>query len=105
MGNYIGTNAAGTGSLANGNIGVELNEAPNNTVGGTTPEARNVLSGNNGAGLFLTGAATAGSHIEGNYIGTNAAGTGSIPNRKMGIGIGPSPGAYGARNNTIGGTT
>jgi hypothetical protein len=105
VGNYIGTNAAGTGSIANGDIGVELNEAPNNTIGGTTPAARNILSGNNGAGIFLTGAATAGSHIEGNYIGTNAAGTASVANRKMGIGIGPSPGDIGARNNTIGGTT
>ncbi len=105
VGNFIGVNAEGTGSIANGDIGVEINEAPNNTIGGTTPAARNILSGNNGAGILLTGAATAGSHIEGNYIGTNPAGTGSIPNRKMGIGIGPSPGALGARNNTIGGTT
>lgn len=105
IGNYIGTNAAGTGSIANGDIGVEINEAPNNSIGGTTPQARNVLSGNIGAGILLTGAATAGSHIEGNYIGTNPAGTAAIPNRKMGIGIGPSPGAIGARNNTIGGTT
>ncbi len=105
IGNYIGTNAAGTGSIANGDIGIELNEAPNNIVGGTTPAARNILSGNKGAGLFLTGAATTGSRIEGNYIGTNAAGTSSVPNLKMGIGIGSSPGAVGARNNTIGGTT
>ena len=105
VGNYIGVNASGTGSIANGDIGVELNEAPNNTIGGTSASARNILSGNIGAGLFMTGAATAGSHIEGNYIGTNAAGTAAIPNRKMGIGIGFSPGAIGARNNTIGGTT
>jgi hypothetical protein len=104
LGNYIGINASGTASIANGDIGVEINEAPNNIIGGTSPNARNILSGNHGAGLFLTGASTAGSKIEGNYIGTNPAGTASIPNRKMGIGIGPSPGALGARNNTIGGT-
>ncbi|HET9412043.1 MAG TPA: hypothetical protein VFO38_04300 [Candidatus Saccharimonadales bacterium] len=105
IGNFIGTDASGTGSIANGDIGVELNEAPNNTIGGTSPAARNILSGNHGAGILLTGAATAGSRIEGNYIGTNSAGTAAVPNRKMGIGIGPSPGAVGARNNTIGGTT
>lgn len=105
LGNFIGINAAGTGSIANGDIGVEINEAPNNRVGDGTANGRNILSGNHGAGLFLTGAATAGSAIEGNYIGTNPAGTGPIPNRKMGIGIGPSPGALGARNNVIGGTS
>lgn len=105
QGNYIGVTASGNASLANGDIGIEINEAPNNIVGGTAPEARNILSGNIGAGLFLTGAATTGSRIEGNYIGTNSAGTGSIPNHKMGLAIGPSPGAVGAHNNTIGGTT
>ncbi|GAC1387371.1 MAG: hypothetical protein NVS1B7_1500 [Candidatus Saccharimonadales bacterium] len=104
-GNYIGTNAAGTGAIANGNIGVEVNETPNNTVGGTTPNARNILSGNGGAGVFLTGASSTGNIVAGNYIGTNSAGTFGIGNKKMGIGIGSSPGAVGANSNTIGGTT
>lgn len=105
IGNYVGTNAAGTGPIANGNIGLEVNETPNNTVGGTAPAARNVLSGNLGAGLFLTGAGATGNVVNGNYIGTNAAGTAPVGNHKMGIGIGASPNAVGANSNTIGGTT
>lgn len=104
-GNYVGTNAAGNGAVANGNIGIEVNEAPNNTVGGTTPDARNVFSGNGGSGVFLTGAAGTGNVIQGNYIGTNSSGTGPVKNQKMGLGIGASPGAVGANSNTIGGTT
>ena len=105
FGNYVGTNAAGTGAIANGNIGIEVNEAPNNTVGGTTPAARNLFSGNGGSGVFLTGAAATGNVVQGNYIGTNSAGTAGIGNIKMGLGIGASPGAVGANSNTIGGTT
>lgn len=104
-GNYVGTNANGTAAVANGNIGVEVNETPNNTVGGATAAARNILSGNGGAGLFITGASATGNVVAGNYIGTNAAGTSGIGNIKMGIGIGASPGAVGANSNTIGGTT
>jgi hypothetical protein len=103
-GNFVGVTVGGNASLANGNIGVELNLSPNNTVGGTTPAARNILSGNFGAGILLTGESSTGNVINGNYIGTNSAGTGAIPNHKMGIGIGPSPGDLGARYNNIGGT-
>jgi hypothetical protein len=105
IGNFIGLNAAGTASIANGDIGIELDESANNIVGGTTASARNVISGNHGGGIFLTGAATQGSRIEGNYIGTNPAGTAAIPNRRMGIAIGSGTETLGARNNTIGGTT
>jgi hypothetical protein len=104
-GNYVGTNYAGSGGLGNGNIGLEINETPNNTAGGTAPANRNILSGNGGAGVFLTGASSTGNVVQGNYIGTNAAGTGGVGNVKMGIGVGASPGAVGANSNTIGGTT
>ena len=104
-GNFAGTNVSGTGKVANGNIGVEVNEAPNNTVGGTTASARNLLSGNLGAGLFITGAAATGNNFYGNYIGTNTNGTANLGNTRMGIGIGSSPGAVGANSNNIGAGT
>lgn len=104
IGNYIGTNAAGTAALPNGNIGAEINEASNNTFGGTTANARNVLSGNLGAGVFITGADSTNNIVQGNYIGTNSAGTAAVANIKMGVGIGYSPGIQSASNNTIGGT-
>src|SRR5262245_6866446 len=59
QGNFIGTNAAGT-VLANGGSGVLISGVGNNTVGGTTAAARNVISGNSGAGVTITGAAAIG---------------------------------------------
>ena len=103
-GNYVGTNISGASAIANSNIGVEINEAPNNTLGGVVPQARNILSGNNGSGVFLTGAAATGNVVQGNYIGTNSSGLAAVPNKKMGIGIGASPGAVGANSNHIGGS-
>jgi hypothetical protein len=104
-GNFVGANASGTSAIPNGNIGLEINETANNTAGGTTAAARNILSGNGGAGLFLTGAGATGNAISGNYIGTNSAGTVSVGNKRMGIGIGASPGDIGAHSSNIGGTT
>ena len=75
-GNYVGTNAAGTGAVGgNHECGIVLGSA--NTVGGTSAGARNVISGNSGGcGLAIGGSDT----VEGNYIGTNAAGTAALGN-------------------------
>jgi len=45
LGNYIGTNAAGTAALPNG-IGVVVDNAPSNTIGGSVAGAGNIISGN-----------------------------------------------------------
>jgi hypothetical protein len=46
QGNFIGINAAGDTMLANGNDGVSIQaDADNNTVGGTTAGAGNIISG------------------------------------------------------------
>jgi hypothetical protein len=105
QGNFIGTDVSGSAAVRNGDIGVEINEAPNNVVGGTAPSARNVLSGNAGAGVFLTGSAATGNTVSGNLIGTDSTGLRALGNLKMGVGIGASPGAVGARDSTIGGAT
>lgn len=104
-GNYVGVNSTGTGGIGNTNIGLEINETANNIAGGTSPASRNVFSGNGGAGVFLTGSAATGNRVEGNYIGTNASGSGGIGNVKMGIGVGESPGDLGANSDIIGGTS
>ncbi len=99
-GNYIGTNAAGTGPLPNAYEGVAINGgAQSNVVGGGVPGARNVISGNNTQGATINGAGTNLNVIEGNYIGTNAAGTATLPNKYAGVQV-----STGAQNNTIGGT-
>jgi hypothetical protein len=101
QGNLIGTTADGTQPLANGGYGIFLGQASNKlvTIGGTTPAARNVIAANS-IGIFIRGPEEAGSSelVQGNFIGTNAAGTGALPNASHGIQLGM------ATNVTIGGT-
>jgi Ca2+-binding RTX toxin-like protein len=102
LGNYIGTNLAGTGKIANGINGITISSgASTNTVGGTTSAHRNIISGNTGDGVFITGTGTSNNSVQGNYIGTNAAGTADLGNSNNGIRIGGG----GAQNNTVGGVT
>jgi hypothetical protein len=82
--NYIGTNKAGNAALRNGDHGIVIVAAPNNAIGGTSAQERNVISGNGGNGIRQLGA-DAGILIQGNYIGTNAAGTAAIGNLLRGI--------------------
>ena len=98
-GNYIGTDATGTVPLANGFHGVGLTGAANNTIGGSGPGAANVISGNAVDGVLLFGAGTSGNLLEGNFIGTNTAGSAALPNSLDGVVV-----DAGATGNTIGGT-
>ncbi len=102
QGNLIGLDAAGTNGLGNGlgYGGVLLdNGATNNTIGGTVAGARNVISGNNPAGVFFNGATTSGNLVEGNYIGTGITGTNAVPNTLAGVYL-----PFGTPGNIIGGT-
>ena len=58
-GNLIGTDNTGTTALPNGQVGVMISASSTNTIGGTTSLARNVISGNSGSGVSVTGTATA----------------------------------------------
>ena len=101
QGNYIGTNTSATGAIPNMVSGVQIsNGASNNTIGGVTAAAGNVISGNGSNGVRIVNPLTTGNAVQGNYIGTNAAGTAAIANGNNGIQI-----ENGASNNTIGGTT
>jgi len=71
IGNYIGTNSAGTAALANTEHGIHI-FGDNNTIGGTETGERNVISGNTKEGVYLQGADN--NVIQGNYIGTDATG-------------------------------
>jgi Periplasmic copper-binding protein (NosD) len=66
--NIIGLDAVGTKSIPNA-LGV-YDGGSGDIYGGTAPGLGNVISGNNGNGINFTGSIT----IEGNYVGTNAAG-------------------------------
>ena len=89
-GNFIGVNSTGTFALGNGLDGVLINGGSNNTIGGTTPAARNVISGNRN-GIQIIGLGT-GNKIRGNFIGTNAAGTSLLGNSSNGVLINGSSG-------------
>jgi uncharacterized repeat protein (TIGR01451 family) len=101
VGNYIGTNS--TGTIAMGNFtGIAINFAENNTIGGTTAGARNIISGNDDEGISITGAmvgkpltgqpsgsislpgqmpeAANNNTIQGNYIGVDATGVNPLGN-------------------------
>jgi parallel beta-helix repeat protein len=100
QGNFIGTDATGTKDLGNTVDGLMLSDgAYNNTIGGTTSSARNVISGNDGRGVgVFSGAKT--NTMAGNYIGTNAAGTGALGNGAAGVNLISTAGT----GNVIGGT-
>jgi CSLREA domain-containing protein len=85
-GNFIGTNAAGTAALGNG-FGVGVFYSANNIIGGTTPAARNLISGNSFDGVSIGGDAAIGNQVLGNYIGTDATGTGKLGNIEDGVEI------------------
>jgi titin len=96
LGNFVGTNAAGNAALPN-SVGIGVAGA-NNTIGGTASAARNVISGNSNQGVLiqLVTAGVSGNVVQGNYIGTNAAGTTALANS---IGI-----EDGGTHNTLGGS-
>ncbi len=98
QGNYIGTNVSGTVARGNSGPGVRIDNAPNNTIGGTIAGARNLISGNSGEGVMITGMVATGNQIRGNFIGTNFAGAVNLGN-SYGVFISGAPG------NTVGGTT
>jgi trimeric autotransporter adhesin len=107
VGNYIGTDATGAVALGNQEDGVYFEGASGNSVGGLTAGERNVISGNDANGVFLYGPGSDNNLIRGNFIGTDAAGTGGVGNAFEGVFIwqdpASNPGGPGPSNNRIGG--
>lgn len=80
-GNYVGTD--GTNDLGNFvGVRVQSGSGSPNIIGGDTAAERNVISGNDNAGVFVTAHPTL---VFGNYIGVNAAGTAAIANSAQGV--------------------
>ena len=86
--NIIGRSASLAAVIANGDAGVMLNQAPNNTIGSSGNG--NVISGNQAEGIYVYGTAATGNTIQGNTITGNSF---------FGVRIGYAP------NNTVGGLT
>jgi RHS repeat-associated protein len=100
-GNLIGTDASGTVDRGNG-IGVLMDfNSSSNRFGGTTPAARNVISGNNGSGVSVAGVVHTNQFL-GNLIGTDISGTKDLGNSQSGLNFNARN--FGASGNVIGGT-
>ena len=85
--------------MGNGDTGIGLGLGAHDTViGGETPGAANVISGNSGHGVALQQAGTDGNRIMGNTIGLDATGTYSLTNGYTGVFVG-----FAASNNVVGG--
>jgi hypothetical protein len=105
-GNDVGFDT--TGSATTSALGVLIAFASNDTIGGTSPAARNVISGNVGSGVEISGinaAPASGNVVEGNFIGTGPTGTSTNGNGRL------APYTHvgavlvdGGNSNTIGGT-
>jgi hypothetical protein len=114
QGNYIGTDGTGTVKAPNFQ-GVVIFGTSNNLIGGTTPGAGNLISGNKSAGIQILNNATVfdtvnpppkpltntpaqNNAIQNNQIGTTADGSAPLPNQQ---GVFINDAAF----NLVGGTT
>lgn len=96
---YVGTNMAGTAADGNAGAGVAIT-SNNNRIGGREKAQRNVISGNTGkgnlGGVWISSGAQ-GNIIQGNFIGSDAAGIEAMGNHGRGVAINSGS------NNFIGG--
>jgi len=98
QGCYLGTDPTGTSDLGNSDSGVWVSDAGSgNQIGGNLIAHRNIISGNDANGVYLS-SDTTGTTISGNYIGTTANGLSALPN-VTGITL-----RHGVYSNTIGGS-
>lgn len=97
-GNNVGTDVAGSAGLGNGSHGIILESAANrNTIGGSSAGAGNLVSANQGNGIYAI--ASSDNVVEGNIIGTDVTGSLALANALCGVNL------LNAATNTIGGTT
>jgi CSLREA domain-containing protein len=112
-GNSIGTNQAGLTPppLPNGGNGVSIADAQGTLIGGASfTDGGNLISGNSRSGIFVTGALTTGTQIQGNHIGfiTDEGEDKPLGNKFAGITVSRDTAAVGpsqtfVTSNTIGG--
>jgi hypothetical protein len=96
VGNFIGTTVSGTAALPN-NSGIAV-MAPDTVIGGTSPGAANLISGNSAYGVWIGGSVATGNRIQGNLLGTDVTGTLALGNGIDGVRIQE-------RGNHVGGTS
>jgi exo-beta-1,3-glucanase (GH17 family) len=108
QGNLVGLNAAGTAAVPNGQYGI-TNYSPTSMIGGPAAGAGNTVSGNNFSGVLVYTPTATEVKVQGNRIGTNAAGTAAVPNGFYGVYVNSTDnligGAAAGEGNLISGNT
>jgi putative cofactor-binding repeat protein len=94
QGNFIGSDVTGTKVLGNGEVGVL--GSGHDVIGGSSPGAGNLISGNAGGGIYEDTDTV----IQGNLIGTDVTGSVALGN---GSGPGTHTGIVAGRGSTLGG--
>jgi len=95
QGNRIGTDAEGKIDLGNAHQGVLIQDSSDNQILGDANGSQ-VISGNE-VGISLSGLSTTRTKVQGNFVGTDVAGTSAIPNAHEGVLI------FNAWGNSVGG--
>lgn len=105
-GNVIGLSADGRASgFGNGWGGLLVNDAPRNLIGGVEAGVRNVISGNQGEGVLIGGANATDNAVQGNFIGTDLAGSSAgFGNAGAGVAVYSDSNLVGGTNAAAGNT-
>ncbi len=88
-GNFVGTDAQGKTGLGNRCSGISISGiqggvgSSNNVVGGSQPQARNLISSNGCVGVGI--GPTGNNRVQGNYMGSDVTGAAALPNNTDGI--------------------
>ncbi len=106
VGNRIGTDAAGAAAVPNG-VGILVQNASGNVIGGLVPGEGNLISGNTGPGTSISGIGVGGNDgenvVEGNQIGPRSeTGAPALGNGGHGVEINGSFGNSVSGNTIVG---
>ena len=71
--------------------GIAIVDSPDNLIGGTIPEERNVVLGSKGPGITIVGNEAIGNQIMGNYVGVAADGSSAVANQGDGVAVDGAP--------------
>jgi hypothetical protein len=100
--NFIGTTVNGFAPRSDGGQGILIFNSSNNIIGGTTPDKRNLISGNDVYGINVNGNSSD-NVFQGNYIGVDVNGEFAVPNNREGICLCSTGGGFSVSHNIIGG--
>lgn len=99
QGNLIGSDPSGTVAISNRFSGVDIFGGVKGTlIGGATVASRNIISGNGGAGVSISGFGSENTKVQGNFVGVDSSGLVALPNGFSGVSL-----FNGAKSNLIGG--